>query len=337
MKKTVAIVHYNTPELLRACMLSILKQGAEWHFVVFENSDKAPLLPQQIGGGVTMEVIDNTKGQVIDFEAELEKYPKRLKRMAVEGKCNFGSVKHMMSVDWLIWNIKEPFVLCDSDILLKASIDDLFDDGFTAGGKCETEWGRGMHRLLPYMCYINAPECRRLGLHFFDPKRAWGLGAGTENGNWYDTGASFLEDLKACKEARLKTVDVMARIEHLGAGSYKGGEKAPGWLARHRYLWEPLPQPLPLQGGEKRRNQNDEIMIEHVSVFSQDGKQYHLSAEKGWLLKAKDTGAVRQVVNTMKIDRWEVIADPTVAAVTQPHTQLEEKPKERKRRKPKRA
>ena len=324
-KQKICIVHYNTPELLRAAVLSIFKQVDNPHIIIFDNSDHDPF-----GYMEGIAVIDNTQGQIIDFEKELAKYPKRLKRMAVEGKCNFGSVKHMMSIDWLIWNTKEPFVLCDSDILLKAPIDDLFDDGFTAGGKCETEWGRGMHRLLPYMCYINAPECRRLGLHFFDPKRAWGLGAGTEKGNWYDTGASFLEDLKACKEARLKNVDVMSRIEHLGAGSYKGGEKAPGWLARHKHLWNP---DYEYKGTITHKN---EISMEHVSVFTQDGRQFHLSAEQGWLLKAKDTGDVRQVVNTMKVDRWEVIADPTVAAVTEPQAQLTEKPKgERKYRRKK--
>ena len=38
MKKTVAIVHYNTPELTEACILSIRKHGCDCPIVVFDNS-----------------------------------------------------------------------------------------------------------------------------------------------------------------------------------------------------------------------------------------------------------------------------------------------------------
>ena len=37
-KKTIAIIHFNTPELTEACILSIRKQGCDWPVVVFDNS-----------------------------------------------------------------------------------------------------------------------------------------------------------------------------------------------------------------------------------------------------------------------------------------------------------
>ena len=35
---TVAIIHFNTPELTEACILSIRKHGCDWPVVVFDNS-----------------------------------------------------------------------------------------------------------------------------------------------------------------------------------------------------------------------------------------------------------------------------------------------------------
>ena len=133
MKKTICIVHYNTPELTEACVLSIRKQGFDGRVVILENSRswvtregvhiKAAPFPKMDG----VEIIDNSKGQLVDFDAELAKW-KKDKDQGYSKGCNFGSVKHMMSVEWLVQNMDEPFVLCDSDILLKAPIDDMFDD-----------------------------------------------------------------------------------------------------------------------------------------------------------------------------------------------------------------
>ena len=83
MKQTIAIIHFNTPELTEACILSIRKQGCQWPIVVFDNSSditipagtngndpkeetiiKARPFRQKMKG---VKVIDNTKGQVIDF------------------------------------------------------------------------------------------------------------------------------------------------------------------------------------------------------------------------------------------------------------------------------
>ena len=38
MKKTIAIIHFNTPELTECCIMSIRKQGCDWPVVVFDNS-----------------------------------------------------------------------------------------------------------------------------------------------------------------------------------------------------------------------------------------------------------------------------------------------------------
>lgn len=64
--KTVAVVHFNTPELTRAAILSIRKHGgADYRYVVFDNSDRRPF-----GKMDGVEVIDNTKGKYVNFDKE---------------------------------------------------------------------------------------------------------------------------------------------------------------------------------------------------------------------------------------------------------------------------
>ena len=251
-KRKVCIVHYNTPELLRACLLSFMKQGTEWHFVIFDNSNQRPVTMEMLSEweltqtDSTFGIIDNTQGQIIDFDKELAKWPS--KRMDAERRtANFGSAKHMMSVDWLIWNTKEPFVLCDSDILLKRPIDDLYDESVTAIGFIDQGWNNphGIKRLWPMLCWINAPECRRLGIHYYDGSRCWGINSDHPHGTWYDTGSAFLEDIRANKEATLRTfTDATERYEHLWSGSWnKDKEKEwQRWLNEHAGLWHLTPR-----------------------------------------------------------------------------------------------
>jgi len=124
-QKTVAIVHFNTPKLTTATVMSLRKQGYDGRVVIFENSrswvtkegeevkaepypiDKAKNIKKRIVGIGDVEIIDNSKGQLVDFDAELAKW-KKDKDQGYSKGCNFGSVKHMLSVEWLMQNIEEP-------------------------------------------------------------------------------------------------------------------------------------------------------------------------------------------------------------------------------------
>ena len=91
MKKQVAIIHYNTPELTEAAILSLRKQtGMRYDVTVFDNSDKRPFKAKMQG----VKVIDNTKGKYIDFGAELAKYPNKCWELA--WRSNYGSAKHII-------------------------------------------------------------------------------------------------------------------------------------------------------------------------------------------------------------------------------------------------
>ena len=170
-KRQVAIVHYNTPELIEAAILSLRKHGGQdYQVTVFDNSDKRPFTKKMKG----VTVIDNTKGQVLDIEAEIKKFPNRYQYGTYNG---WGSDKHMMSIQKLWDIIPDGFLLMDSDVLLKKDVDFMFQEDQCVVGHIQTaEKARnrmGIDRLVPMLCYINVPMCRKCGINYFDPERSW--------------------------------------------------------------------------------------------------------------------------------------------------------------------
>ena len=240
MKKTVAIIHYNTPELTMAAIGSLLKNGGgPFRVVVFDNSDQRPF-----EGATNVQVFDNTKGQIIDFDKELEKYPERDRSIGCAKGCEFGSVKHMMTVQKLWELLPQGFVLMESDILIKKNIDEFFDEGYSVYGYCQKAQPHnpfGIGRMLPMLCWMNVPMLTREGARYFDPTRTYGLlpGGRQNRNNWYDTGAVLLEDILT-KRPRLKGYhrDIREFVEHYGSGSWKGNDLSQqmAWLEAHKNL-----------------------------------------------------------------------------------------------------
>jgi GT2 family glycosyltransferase len=109
MKKTVVIINFNTPEMCEAAIMSLRKHGGkDYRVIVFDNSTDVdypatgqmeamkmcarPFTRKMEG----VEIIDNTKGQVIDIDAELAKYPNR-NSLSVNSN-NSGSVRHIITI-----------------------------------------------------------------------------------------------------------------------------------------------------------------------------------------------------------------------------------------------
>lgn len=239
MKRTVAIVHYNTPELTMGAVLSLWKHCGNYKVMIFDNSDKRPFPKKKRG----ITVIDNTKGQVIDFDKELAAFPDKCWKMAA--LSNYGSAKHMMSVQALWRIIPEGFILLESDVLLKKDIGFLWDENYAATGK--VQWFRGRRRehdrLLPFLCYLNVPLLTANGAKYYDPERCWALQPGGEANlnNWYDTGASVLEDIINTKPALIARLypDLDSCFVHYTGGSWrqKDAENQSAWLEQHKDLW----------------------------------------------------------------------------------------------------
>ena len=239
-QKTVAIIHYNTPELTMAAIGSLLKNGGgPFRVVVFDNSDQRPF-----EGATNVQVFDNTKGQIIDFDAELAKYPERDRSIGCAKGCEFGSVKHMMTVQKLWELLPQGFVLMESDILIKKNIDEFFNDGYSVYGYCQKAQPHNpfnIGRMLPMLCWMNVPMLTKEGAKYFDPTRTYGLlpGGRQNRNNWYDTGAVLLEDILT-KRPRLKGYhrDIREFVEHYGSGSWKANDlnQQMAWLEAHKNL-----------------------------------------------------------------------------------------------------
>lgn len=234
MKKNIVIVHYNTPYLTECLVRSINLFVRDAVIYIFDNSDKQPFTAKF--DNVT--IIDNTAGQIINFDEWLKNYPGR---HSSGGKRNrWGSAKHCYSVEKCMEIIKDNFVLMDSDILLKKDISDFFREDCVYVGETVLQPSSNIERLLPFICFINTKMCMDNGIHYFDDNHMHGLRK-TSEGDRYDTGAIFIKNAAKLKHEDLKIADY---IVHYNNASWMDTSKnkhcvtEKEWLDRYKKLWK---------------------------------------------------------------------------------------------------
>lgn len=235
MKKNIVIVHYNTPRLTECLVKSINLFVEDANIYIFDNSDKLPFTAKF--DNVT--ILDNTKGQIINFNKWLEKYPNKGRS---NGRTNgWGSAKHCYSVEKCMEILKENFVLLDSDILLKRDISNLYRDDLIYIGNVVTQPNSTVKRVLPFICYINVKMCLEKKVHYFDENYMHGLSYTKNNpyADRYDTGGAFYLQASNFKH---EEIDYNNYVVHYGHGSWhKSGEKtkinAGDWLKFYKKLW----------------------------------------------------------------------------------------------------
>ena len=152
-----------------------------------------------------VEVMDNTKGEILNLDAMMEAYPHRDRSIGCAKGCDFGSARHMMTVQKLWELLPDGFVLVESDILLKANIDHLWMEDYASVGHNQLHQPQnpfGIGRVCPMLCYMNVPLLTKHGARYFDPERTYGLLAGgrQNRNNWYDTGSVMFEDMAEPKQ-----------------------------------------------------------------------------------------------------------------------------------------
>ena len=270
-KQTIAIIHFNTPELTEAGIKSLRKHGGgDYRVIVFDNSatltlpdgkviQARPFTAKMKG----VEVIDNTRGQIIDFDKFLAEYPDRDPSVGIYQSSVWGSAKHIVTVQKLWELLPEGFVLMESDILLKKPIDEFFREEYSFVGF--VQWHQkgnpfDVPRIMPMLCWMNVPMLTREGARYIDPDRCWGLKADrNDRGNWMDTGACLLDEVLK-KRPRLKGlhVDIRLFVEHYGGGSWKQDNlnAQMAWINNHRHLWAV--------------NDTDKIEVQQPRVQSKD-------------------------------------------------------------------
>jgi len=230
-QQEVFIVHYNTQELTEAAIRSLLKHTPGCCVTVFDNSDMRPFVAPD---GLPVSIIDNTRGQVVDWQQWLSRFPRK-------GHTNnaWASAKHCYSVELCLDRFPNGFLLLDSDVLVKQDVSSLFDKTqavVAEVGPCSHPKRGGLIRFMPMLCYMNTPMLRDAGVHFFNPEKMWAL-TDRQPHCWYDTGAWLLE---AAREARLpyRNIAMGDYVEHFGHGSWKNKHDPKAWLQLHRQLWE---------------------------------------------------------------------------------------------------
>lgn len=224
----VCIVNYNTTRLTQCAIRSLWKQTPGASVIVFDNSDREPFPPME---GV--EVIDNTRGQVIDFAEWLKGFPSK-----VPTPNGWGSAKHCRTVQWLIDKRRNPFILMDSDVLVKQDVTALWqtDKAFVGEVKPHRSvFGVTVERVLPFLCFVNVPMIKQSGVTYFDYPHMYALTSHRPEVG-YDTGCWFLEDVRRKGLPRTET-SIEPYVIHLGHASWRN-KNPESWLREHRWLWE---------------------------------------------------------------------------------------------------
>ena len=234
----VLIVHYNTPELTAAAVRSLWKQTPEARVTVLDNSDCRPFCCDDIAAYGTVDYVDNTRGQVVNWEEWLETFPDKIP--APEN--NWGSAKHCYSVEVMMDRFPNGFLLMDSDVLIKKDVRELVDRNVPWKGGVQVNtrrFGVVIPRVIPFLCWINTPLLKTHGIRYFNGAKMWNLTSKAPD-NHYDTGAWLLE---ACKKAGLEghRIEIRDYIEHYGHGSWRLHKSEKAWIEEHHGLWWTCP------------------------------------------------------------------------------------------------
>lgn len=231
MKYNFVTVNFNTPELVDALIKSIYKNSGipkeDINIIVFDNSDKRPFKSDDV------TVLDNTKGQIINFEKWLDTFPNKRDKKSTHN--NYGSDKHCYTIEWLIHHIPGGFLLLDSDVLIKKPVKMFFNNKVPYVGYIEPGSKKNHYwRLLPYLCYLNTDFIVSNGIKYFDEEKNWCLRKDIKCR--YDTGAAFIKNLNIRKIFGQK-IPISNYILHFQSSWRKDLESQKQWLNENKKLW----------------------------------------------------------------------------------------------------
>lgn len=245
----ICIVHYNTPEMTECLVKSInkfVKKRNVENIYIFDNSDKKPFTYRQDN----IRYIDNTEKQIIDFEEWGKNYPDKMEP--------FYSSKHSYTVQTFMEMINEPFILLDSDILLKCDISDIWDESLGFVGDATGK------RILPFICFINPRILSENGVAFFDDRFTYDLNKDKTGIKKYDTGYPLWANRGIIPH---KLIKFYKYAIHYAAGSYdtkykkkRAGQLPPErWLEMYRRYWYEAPKKETIQKPGPQKNVIKEI------------------------------------------------------------------------------
>lgn len=212
------IVHYNTPELTNALVLSIYKQCTKIdNIFIFENSDtrKYNVIDKKYE-----IIIDNSKNKIINFKKIIEKKVKKhiFNETCLNTSC--GTFNHSMSVEWFYKRQAEPFILLDSDVIIKKDLSELSNNSFCFVSDIYYINGSPI-RIYPFVSYLNVNILHNNKICFCDGKHIYPNFSLLQ----YDTGGWFLNQC-INKNLQFKKINYTDYVSHFGLGSWKKSNTA---------------------------------------------------------------------------------------------------------------
>lgn len=217
---TLLTVSFNNNVLTGMMIKSFIKQFGEIpEIIIVDNGNKIPV---DDGLKNLFTVLDNFQNKLI---------PNKLQ----------PSRNHCATIDYALKHcIKTKYVLLvDNDILfkpkLKSFIKDFDETKYDAAG----EIGYDVippNRLFPYCCLINVEKMKKENLSYYDENRiiSFGMpGHFSKKDDYYDTGSSFLEDIKSWKILEIKLSDICIHMK----GASLRNKDYKSWLTDNKELF----------------------------------------------------------------------------------------------------
>jgi len=167
------IVHFNTPQVTTCLCSSIRKFHVNDDIIIFDNSTSQPF-PTENVKLFNITYLDNTKQTLLNFNQILAQY--KLDKTFAHN--NYGSVKHAITIQYLIDTLSTEFILMDSDTLLKKSIDFADSRYATIGALSKREHKQKAirkYRILPYLQYFNTSILHNFHIRYLDYNKIYGI------------------------------------------------------------------------------------------------------------------------------------------------------------------
>ena len=231
-KLNVFMVNFNTTELTNFAIKSIIQNaGLENYTInVIDNSNRISFTTRN----KQINILDNTKGQLIDVNKMVLD---NLKGLPYK-KGKYGSYMHCATIQYILDNF-DNVLLFDSDIVVKKKIDFIDENAigcFHIEKPRIDSWGFHVaERAVPFIQYFNTKLIKELGIRYLDNDRICCGNVPMKTKEVYDTGASFLEDVK--KFSNYKTFDFNDYINHLRAASWQGNRNITRFMQQNsRYV-----------------------------------------------------------------------------------------------------
>ena len=134
------------------------------------------------------------------------------------------------------------FIHVDSDAIVKRDLHAIWKEDMLFVGEIKTPKSYpsliSLERALPFVCFINTKLAKENGIKYYDFNDKYIFYPKPKVKKVYDTGAYFLEQVKA-KKLPYEEIKFNDFISHLGAGSYKQNIPARDeWLKKNKKYWD---------------------------------------------------------------------------------------------------